>query len=152
MSQSAALGSQPVFTLNGNMLDPIPLSSTQAAISALEFGSNGGDFAQSYVDGAAPPSLVGDLNGDGFVGQDDLNIILGAWGQNVDPPGDPLTGDPSNDGFVGQDDLNFVLGGWGQGTPQGGISAVPEPQSILLVIAAIVALQPICRRSRRRSH
>jgi hypothetical protein len=57
--------------------------------------------------------LPADLNGDGFVGQADLDIVLGRWGWTVDP-GDAA--DPSGDGFVGQADLDIVLGGWGQGT------------------------------------
>ena len=85
---------------------------------------------------AAP--LQGDLNGDGFVGIDDLNIVLGAWNQNV-PPGNPLA-DPSGDGFVGIDDLNEVLGNWNAGTPPAP-SAVPEPASLtLLTIAAVSAM------------
>ena len=57
----------------------------------------------------------GDLNGDGFVGQGDLDIALGNWGQSV-PPGDPRA-DPSGDDFVGQGDLDIVLANWGQGVP-----------------------------------
>ncbi len=78
---------------------------------------------------------LADLNGDGFVGQDDLGIILGSWGQNV-PPGEWNLGDSSGDGFVGQDDLNTVLSDWGQGTPPGMVAAtpVPEPQTRLLWI------------------
>jgi hypothetical protein len=56
--------------------------------------------------------LPGDLNGDGFVGQGDLDIVLGAWGCHV-APGAPAA--PSADGFVGQADLDIVLGQWGQG-------------------------------------
>jgi len=59
--------------------------------------------------------LVGDLDGDGFVGITDLNIVLGNWNLNV-PPADPLA-DPSADGFVGIEDLNTVLGDWNAGTP-----------------------------------
>ena len=73
-------------------------------------------------------ALAGDLNGDGFVGIADLNIVLGNWNQNV-PPGDPLA-DPSGDGFVGIADLNVVLGNWNAGTPPGvpgAGNAVPEP-------------------------
>ena len=69
-------------------------------------------------------SLIGDLDGDGFVGIDDLNIVLSNWNQNV-PPGDPAA-DPSGDGFVGIDDLNTVLGNWNAGTPPPP-AAVPEP-------------------------
>ncbi len=87
--------------------------------------------------GAAP--LVGDLDGDGFVGINDLNIVLGNWNQNV-PPGNPLA-DPSGDGFVGIDDLNTVLGNWNAGTPPTGGSAIPEPASLtLLTIAGLSAM------------
>lgn len=73
--------------------------------------------------------LVGDLDGDGFVGITDLNIVLTAWNQNV-PPGDPLA-DPSGDSFVGIEDLNIVLGNWNAGIPPQ--VPVPEPSSILLI-------------------
>lgn len=82
------------------------------------------------------PDLVGDLDGDGFVGINDLNIILANWNQNV-PPGNPLA-DPSGDGFVGIDDLNEVLGNWNAGTPPG--SNVPEPASVSLVGLGVVLI------------
>jgi hypothetical protein len=79
----------------------------------------------------AAVSLTGDLDGDGFVGIADLNIVLGNWNQNV-PPGDPLA-DPSGDGFVGIDDLNAVLGNWNAGIPPGDVANIPEPTSALLM-------------------
>ena len=82
--------------------------------------------------------LEGDLNGDGFVGVDDLNIVLTAWNQSS-PPADPAA-DPSGDNFVGVDDLNIVLVNWNNGTPPAG-SAVPEPASLtLLGIAGLTSL------------
>ncbi len=60
--------------------------------------------------------LDGDLNKDGFVGIEDLNLSLGNWNQNV-APGDFFAGDPTGDGFVGIEDLNMVLGNWNAGTP-----------------------------------
>jgi hypothetical protein len=84
-----------------------------------------------YLDDMAiflEPMLEGDLDGDGFVGITDLNIVLSAWNQNV-PPGNPLA-DPSNDGFVGIEDLNVVLGNWNAGTPP--VTAVPEPAGLSL--------------------
>lgn len=89
------------------------------------------------------PTLDGDLDGDGFVGISDLNIVLGDWNQNV-PPGDPLA-DPSGDGFVGIQDLNTVLGNWNAGTPPA-VTAVPEPISSALLAAGGLALL----RSRNR--
>lgn len=74
----------------------------------------------------------GDLSGDGFVGIDDLNLILGGWNQSV-PVGDPLL-DPSGDGFVGIDDLNYVLGNWNGGVPPiyEVTNDIPEPGMAVL--------------------
>ena len=83
--------------------------------------------------------LIGDLNGDGFVGIDDLNIVLAGWNGNVDA-GVWGLGDPSGDGFVGIEDLNNVLGNWNAGTPPVEASdGVPEPASLLLLTAGGVA-------------
>jgi T5SS/PEP-CTERM-associated repeat protein len=84
-------------------------------------------------------ALVGDLDGDGFVGINDLNLVLGNWNQNV-PPGDPLA-DPSGDGFVGIADLNVVLGNWNAGTPTGEV-AIPEPGTLMLLSLGAIALIP----------
>ncbi|MEZ6192188.1 MAG: PQQ-dependent sugar dehydrogenase [Phycisphaerales bacterium] len=77
-------------------------------------------------------SIPGDLDGDGFVGIDDLNIVLGNWNQQV-AARDPQKGDPSGDGFVGIDDLNVVLGNWNAGTPPGETSNIPEPGTLWLL-------------------
>ncbi len=78
-----------------------------------------------------PTALTGDLDGDGFVGISDLNIVLGAWNQNV-PPGDP-SADPSGDGFVGIEDLNLVLGNWNAGTPPTANQRIPEPATLAVL-------------------
>ena len=82
--------------------------------------------------------LAGDLNDDGFVGGDDLDIVRSFWGQNV-TAGDLLSGDPSGDGFVGGDDLDIVRANWGQGTPPAP-NAIPEPSSLLLLVCALSSL------------
>ena len=84
-------------------------------------------------------SLEGDLNSDGFVGVDDLNIVLVNWNQNV-TPGDLSSGDPTGEGFVGVDDLNIVLVNWNNGTPPASASVVPEPASIAMLGASGLAL------------
>ncbi len=55
--------------------------------------------------------LLGDVTGDGFVGIEDLNLVLGNWNQTV-AIGDLAQGDASGDGFIGIEDLNAVLGNW----------------------------------------
>ena len=85
-----------------------------------------------------PVALDGDLNGDGFVGLGDLDIVLGHWNQNV-TAGDLLAGDPSGDGYVGLDDLDTVLGNWNAGTPPAG-SAIPEPATLGLLSLGGLAL------------
>ena len=84
----------------------------------------------------AAPGLgpVGDRDGDGFVGQDDLDIVLGAWGTG--PPSDPRA-DVNDDDFVGQDDLDAVLADWGQGIPPPGI---PEPATVGMLALSGLAL------------
>lgn len=74
--------------------------------------------------------IAGDLDGDGFVGITDLNIVLAAWNQTVSL-GNPLP-DPSGDGFVGIEDLNVVLANWNAGTLPPG-TAVPEPSGVFLL-------------------
>ncbi|MEZ6190512.1 MAG: PEP-CTERM sorting domain-containing protein [Phycisphaerales bacterium] len=90
--------------------------------------------------------LVGDLNGDGFVGIEDLNIVLGNWNQNV-TAGDKLLGDPSGDGFVGIEDLNTVLGNWNAGTPPVSAANIPEPGAVG-VMAVGVASVALSRKRR----
>jgi hypothetical protein len=84
-------------------------------------------------------TLPGDLDGDGFVGIADLNLVLGNWNLNV-PPGDPLA-DPSGDGFVGIADLNVVLGNWnGDFPPATGAAAIPEPGMVGLIGLGVATL------------
>lgn len=69
-----------------------------------------GDYeilAQSWGAGQA-----GEVNGDGLVGNLDLNVVLGNWNQCVSSTSE---GDLSYDGYVGIDDLSEVLAHWGQG-------------------------------------
>jgi hypothetical protein len=104
------------------------------AIDSMNINDNAGT---TYVGQLFSPPLTGDLDGDGFVGIADLNIVLGAWNQSA-PPADTAA-DPSGDGFVGIEDLNAVLGNWNAGTPPADNTAVPEPASVLLLTTATLA-------------
>jgi len=81
----------------------------------------------------APEFNYGDLTGDNFVGQDDMNVILDAWGDEVP---DGFFGDFNQDNFIGQDDLNVILAEWGNGTPPIVVATVPEPSTLALVMVS----------------
>jgi sialidase-1 len=130
---------------SSSLLNRLLISSGNRAtwiLDELRIGTNFGDVVSN-----AAPLLVGDLNGDGFVGVDDLNIVLGNWNQSV-TPGDLLAGDPTGEGFVGVDDLNLILGNWNAGTPPTEGGAIPEPGTGLLLLTLSVAMAR--RRSIRR--
>jgi spherulation-specific family 4 protein len=98
-------------------------------------GAGGGLF--SYLVNST--LLDGDLNGDGFVGVDDLNIVLSNWNQNV-TPGDLLSGDATGEGFVGVDDLNLILSNWNAGAPPTDGAVIPEPATLTLLTLGGLAI------------
>ena len=100
------------------------------------------EIAQAYDlgwDGQPLPlggggGIEGDLDGDGMVGGSDLDIVRGAWGQNVTGA---AQGDPSGDGVVGGADLDIIRANWGNTA-----AAVPEPAGVVLLslLGAIVLI------------
>jgi hypothetical protein len=145
------IGSGDTGVLGSNLASFAGLSAGGSSAFSASFDTSVlGSFSASYtlnlsdedIDGATNQvltlqllgevagALAGDLDGDGFVGINDLNIVLGNWNQGV-PPANPQA-DPSGDLFVGIADLNIVLGNWNAGTPPGG-AAVPEPASLALL-------------------
>ncbi len=94
------------------------------------------DFFSYQLDAFATIPLFGDLSGDGFVGIEDLNLVLSGFGQPTTPF---ATADPNWDGYVGIEDLNVVLTDWNAGASPGtgeGSQVVPEPVAAGLLLAA----------------
>ena len=115
-----------------------------SAVEGLEIG-DGLNFELSYDPGAvvltvvADVVLFGDRNGDGWVGQADLDIVLAMWGQSGAGIIDPRA-DVNVDDFVGQTDLDYVLADWGTGTPPTAPQGVPEPSSLVVLALGGLAL------------
>ena len=116
-------------------------------ITFITGGSVGATGVIFIDDISAAVVLAGDLNGDGFVGVDDLNIVLSHWNQTV-PTSDLLRGDSTGDGFVGVDDLNAVLVNWNAGTPPQQGADIPEPDALALLAAGASRL--VYRRRGKR--
>ncbi len=134
----------------GDSFEIIFFSTRTGTFDSVQFPQLPGfGFGVSYLANSITLNvgLLGDLTGDGFVGIEDLNIILGAWNQTV-PAGVLLQGDPSGDGFVGIEDLNFVLGNWNLGAPPPAeaLALVPEPGTV--GVLGITGGLFCCRRRR----
>ena len=93
------------------------------------------NLTTEYVTGGSA-GLEGDLDGDGYVGSSDLDIVRSNWGSAV-TPGDLLAGDPSGDGSVGSADLDIVRANWGRTSAA---AAVPEPGVFVLVVLGVLCL------------
>lgn len=83
-------------------------------------------------------SQVTDITGDGFVGLEDLNIILANWGQDVGY-WNTAAGDLTGDGLVGQADLDIVRAAWGEGSLPG--NSIPEPGTLALLGIGVLGMR-----------
>jgi autotransporter-associated beta strand protein len=147
------------YTNPGN--DPASTIQSLLAVSYNGGAWNQGQFQSStqtqyvglgWVDGTATnqvtvqPALYGDANMDGSVNFSDLSKVLANYGQSG------MTwsqGDFNYDGTVNFSDLSKVLANYGMtgGPTVAGVSPVPEPGTlILLLAAAIIALPLLVRR------
>ena len=101
---------------------------------AYDDGGSSNNIA--LVSGVTP--IEGDLDGDGFVGLSDLDIVLTNWNLAV-PPGDPRA-DVSGNGYVGLQDLDTVLQNWNAGMPPTDGAAIPEPASAPVLMLSVLGL------------
>lgn len=107
------------------------------------------DHRAVAIDFELAPFVAGDLTGDGFVGVDDLDLLLANWGQSVAAHNRAL-GDPSGDGLVGQADMELVLANWGGGNLPG--VNIPEPGTLALIGLGVWVCRPHRRRPTRADH
>ena len=105
----------------------------------------GATDAQVYLDEifwdslAIEPPLEGDYDGDGIVGQGDLNLALLNWGFGPQPtPIGWVNDQPTS--IISQQELNKVLLNWGN-TSEATAGVVPEPASAALLGLGSLLLQ-----------
>ena len=78
----------------------------------------------------SPSYLLGDANIDGLVSADDYASVQASFG-NTGAAGGGLMGDANHDGLVSADDYASVQANFGN--TSGGMSAIPEPATIVLL-------------------
>lgn len=123
-------------TLAGLLADGSPFEFELASVfvpSVKDVFEDGATVTITLVSGL---SLLGDYNGDGFVSQADLDLVLLNWGESEIPAGWIAT-DQFDGVQVSQNELDGVLLNWGDGTPPA--VAIPEPAS-LTILAATLAI------------
>lgn len=132
----------------------------------VSFGARGAGFSLAAGDATLdnftivaghviPLCIPGDYNGDGFVSQADLDLVLLNWGNDsgVAPPGwikgFPIEPDPGQlMPIVSQNELDAVLLNWGAGQASPAL-AVPEPAGFLSL--SLLALTCSVSGRRRRA-
>ena len=139
--------SAPALSL-GDSFDLLDFASASGAFDTLNLPTLGSGLfwdtsnllTTGVIEVVDSLGIPGDLNGDGYVGLDDLQPILDHWNQTV-TVGDAAMGDISGpggvpDGYVGLDDLQPVLDHWNEGTlPTPGLPGanIPEPSTFALL-------------------
>jgi len=150
ISGSTDLGDDATLTLSNDpglaaMLSPgdtlqliettRPLAGTFADVEGLDLGS-GLRWSLTYdaTGLVAEARVAGDIDGDGFVGATDLDVLLALWDGSVTSG---VGADLSGDGVVDDADLGLVLANWGAGSPEA--PAIPEPGTLALVLGGLFA-------------
>jgi len=108
---------------------PNPDGTLTIDVVASEAGASRFGYLSLLEIKAQVVNLPGDLDGDGFVGLSDLDLVLLNW--NLDIQSADPRADPSNDGFVGLDDLDIVLVNWNTGTAPQALANIPEPAGLM---------------------
>ena len=75
---------------------------------------NADTMAHEVVDGYFLNTLLGDADGDGYVGSADFSILAGAYGSSVGDPAFDARADFDLDGYIGSSDFSILAGNYGK--------------------------------------
>ena len=133
---TAGVSSIAISTLNGQY------NYRTATADELLVGTTWGSVTNT-ID--PPVYIPGDVDGNGVVNGNDLNIILSNYGATSGMTWG--TGDLDGSGEVNGNDLNIVLSTYGNTASV--TTAVPEPGTLLLALAGLVGLVVYGRRKQK---
>jgi hypothetical protein len=113
---------------------------TAATNTPIFFPNNGTGGLATASQGTMYLPIAGDVTLDGVTNQNDLNTVIGSFGN----AGTYTQGDANGDGLINQNDLNLVIGSFGNGigpAPGSGLGAlVPEPASLGVLFGAMTLM------------
>ena len=137
------------FEANGHTWDPsqrleynfTEVESCGQVVVALKYGGESPAGSLSFDNitlTVVPDNIPGDANNDGQVDGSDVTILAGNWQKGVN---DGQTaywadGDFNGDGKVDGSDVTILAGNWQYGV-EASASAVPEPNTLVLLLAAV---------------
>ncbi len=80
--------------------------------------------------------IMGDADASGYVGDNDLSLVLANWSLDTDW----AHGNFNNDSVVNDDDMSLLLAHWNEGAAPTGGGAAPEPVSLAILAVGAVGL------------
>ena len=98
-----------VYTINGNLTWSYNASTRILTLNVLHTGS-----ANILVDWR----ILGDIDGDGYVGSADFSVLAGAYGSSVGDPAYKPEADIDWDSYVGSADFSILAGAYGSSEGQ----------------------------------
>lgn len=118
-------------------------ATTDASLWSFGIETSGDDSLLVATFTPSASFIDGDYNGDGFVSQADLDLVLLNWGDSS-VPAEWLAADQFDGVQVSQNELDGVLLNWGDGTPPS-VTTIPEPS-----VAALLGLGAATMLRRRQ--
>jgi hypothetical protein len=117
----------------------VPVGRFNLTDQDLQSFENYDALRRMFIEAATLHPLPGDYNDSGVVEQADLDLVLLNWGDVLISPGQLGWTNDLPVGPIDQAELDGVLLNWGNtAAALGGSASVPEPSTLVLVVAAVV--------------
>jgi len=111
-----AQGASETLTFNWNTTEVIPGNYTISAEASIVLDELNADD-NFFIDGIMRLRILGDIDGDGYVGSADASILNGAYGTSSGNPLYVPEADFDDDGYIGSADAGVLNGAYGTTYP-----------------------------------